>query len=118
MVSVAYGQERILGVELEVCIHPPAIFRNVFDAHNFSVILNLFDSNMPYALSMHNQNCAKKMHHIREAPGIKMKHLQNLPENYLKSTKIAITACKISKISGGACPRTPRAFLVSPSASN
>ena len=34
----------------------------------------------------------------------KFKH--NLRENYSKSTKIAITACKFSKISGEACPRT------------
>ena len=31
---------------------------------------------------------------------------QNLPENYSKSTKIAITACKFSKFSGEPCPRT------------
>ena len=36
-----------------ICIFPPAIFKNVFDAHNFSIILNLFDSYKPYALSTH-----------------------------------------------------------------
>ena len=40
----------------------------------------------------------------------KFKH--NLPENYSKSTKIAITACKFSKNFQGACPpNPPRAFL-------
>ena len=31
----------------EICILPPAIFLNVFDACNFSIILNIFDSNKP-----------------------------------------------------------------------
>ena len=35
----------------------------------------------------------------------KFKH--NLPENYSKSPKIAITACKLSKIFRETCPRTP-----------
>ena len=42
---------------------------------------------------------------------------QNLPENYLKSTKIIITACIISKIFRGSMPPDlPKAFLVSQSA--
>ena len=32
---------------------------------------------------------------------------QNLPKIYSKSTKKAITACKFSNFSGGACPRIP-----------
>ena len=32
---------------------------------------------------------------------------KNLPENYTKSTKIAITAWKFLKFFGRACPRTP-----------
>ena len=46
---------------------------------------------------------------------IKVKQFKhNLPENYSKSTKITITTCKFSKISGGACPRTPLfSFLIS-----
>ena len=43
---------------------PPAIFKHVFDAYNFFVILSLFDSYEPYALSMHNRQCANKMHHL------------------------------------------------------
>ena len=35
----------------------------------------------------------------------KFKH--NLPENYSKSTKIAIPACKFLNFFGVACPRTP-----------
>ena len=42
-----------------------------------------------------------------------------LNENYSKSTKIAIKACKFSKFSRGSMPPDPpRAFLVSLSASN
>ena len=54
MVSVAYDQGRIQGVGWGVCILPPAIFKNVIDVYNFSIISNLFDSNKPYALSTHN----------------------------------------------------------------
>ena len=43
-----------------------------------------------------------------EALRIKVKEFKhNLPENCLKSTKIAVTARKFSKILRGACSRTP-----------
>ena len=43
---------------------------------------------------------------------------QNLPKNYAKSTKIAITACKFSKFFRGSMPPDPpRTFLVIQSAS-
>ena len=36
-------------------MHPsPATFKNVIDVYNFSIILNLFDSNKPFALSSKN----------------------------------------------------------------
>ena len=44
MVSVAYGQWLIQGLGWEVCILPPAIFKIVFDVYNFSITLNLFES--------------------------------------------------------------------------
>ena len=34
-----------------VCIPPPAIFKHVFNEHNISIILNLFDNNKTDALS-------------------------------------------------------------------
>ena len=43
---------------------PPAIFKHAFDEYNFSIILNFFDSNKPYALSTHDRKCTNKMHHI------------------------------------------------------
>ena len=47
------------------------------------------------------------------------KYTQNLSENYSKITKIAITACKFSKIFRRACLRTPlELFLVFQSALN
>ena len=49
---------------MRICILPPAIFKHVFDANNFSIISNLFDSYKPYALSTHNQKCTNKMHHF------------------------------------------------------
>ena len=45
MVSVAYSQGRIQrGLGKGVCILPLAIFKNVFDVYNFSVISNIVDS--------------------------------------------------------------------------
>ena len=64
MVSVAYGQWLIQGLEWEVCILPPAIFKIVFDVYNFSITSNLLESDKPYALSTHNRKCARQMHHI------------------------------------------------------
>ena len=50
-----------------------------------------------------------------EAPRIRVKKLKyNLPENYSKCIKIAITAYKFSKISRGSMPLdSPTTFLVS-----
>ena len=45
-------------------ILPPAIFKNVFDVCNFSIVSSFFDSDKPQALSTHNQKCANKMNHI------------------------------------------------------
>ena len=43
-----------------------------------------------------------------EALRVKVKKIkQSLRGSYSKSSKIAITAHKFSKISGGACPQTP-----------
>ena len=82
-----------------VFILQPAIFENDFDVrptqffHNFEP---LFDSNKPY-----------------------IHHQQNSAENYSKSTKIAIPACKFSKIFRESMPPDPpAAFPVSQSASN
>ena len=48
------------------------------------------------------------MDHIGEALTIKViKFKQNLAENYSKSTKTAITACKFFKLFWGNMPRTP-----------
>ena len=83
----------------------------------FSKISNLFDSNKPYALSTHNRKYASI---FGEALRITVKKIkQNLTENYSNSTKIAITACNISKIFRRSMPPDPpRPFLVSQSASN
>ena len=46
-------------------MHPStSTFKNVFDVYNFSIILNLFNSNKPLVLSTHNRKCANKMRHI------------------------------------------------------
>ena len=36
--------------------YPPAIFKNIFDAYNFSIISNRFDNYKPYALNTHTGN--------------------------------------------------------------
>ena len=65
------------------------------------MILNLLDNNKLYALSMHNRKCIT----FGEALKIRIKKFQqNMLENYSKSTKIAITVCKFSKIFRGSMP--------------
>ena len=49
---------------MQLCILPSAIFKNVFDVNNFSIVSNFFDRDKPYAISTHNQKCANKMYHI------------------------------------------------------
>ena len=88
---------------------PPVIFKNVFDAYNFSIISNLFDSYKPYASKARIiKNVRTKCIIFGEALRIWCQKIkQNLPQNYLKNTKIAITACKLLNFSGGACLRSP-----------
>ena len=47
VVSVAYGQGRIQREGKGICILPPAILKNAFDAYNFFIISNSFDSYKP-----------------------------------------------------------------------
>ena len=110
MVFVVYDQGRIQGCRMRVCIIPPVIFHNVFDAYNFCIISNLFDSNKPYALSTHRliKNVRTKCNIFGEALRTRVKKFkQNLAEEYAKSTKIAITACKFSKFFRGSMPPDP-----------
>ena len=100
----------------------PAIFKNLFDEYNSSIISNLFDSNVslrptPYARII--ESARIKCIIFGEALRIKLKKCkQNLPEIYLKSTKIAITACKFSKFLRRSMPPHPPSTFVSQSASN
>ena len=56
MVSVAYGQERILGGEMRGRSMPtlPSHFQKIFDVYNFFILSNLFDSDKPYARKIEN----------------------------------------------------------------
>ena len=75
----------------------------------------------PYALSTHNGNVRTKCFILSgQALRIRVKMFQpNLHKNYSKSSKLAITACKFSKIfRGNMSPDPPRAYLVSQSALN
>ena len=99
MVSVAYGLRRVQGGMMRGINPPTSHFQNVFDVYNFAIISNFFGSNLPYALSMYIRKCAnKKCIIFGEALKIRAKQFkQNFPKNYSQSTKIAITACKLSK---------------------
>ena len=85
-----------------------AILKNVFHVYNFSIISNLFDSN----ISLRSTPWARIIKNVRtkciifgEALRIKVKKCkQNLPNIYSKSTKIAITARKSSKFFRGSMP--------------
>ena len=97
------------GVRWGICIPPPAIFKNIFNVYNFSIISNLFYSNIsltPYARIIENVRTTCII--FDERLRIKVKKCkQNLPEIYSKSTKMAITACKFSKIYRGSMPPDP-----------
>ena len=102
-------------------IHPPTSHSEyVFNVYNLSINLNLIHSNKPYAFNTYIENVRTKCIIFSEVLKIRVeKFKQNLCENYLKSTKITITACKFSKIFWGSIPPDPpRAFRVSQSASN
>ena len=96
MVSVAHGQGRILGDEMRGMHPPTSHFQKIFDVYNFSIISNLFDSDRPYPHKI--ENVRTKCIIYGEALRITVKKFkQNFPENYSKSTNIAIAACKFSK---------------------
>ena len=113
------------GDKMRVCyasILPPAIIKNVFDAYNFSIILNIFDNNKPFDVSSHNRKCAHKKHHNYLAKHSKLGS-KNLNKIWLKikkkTTKIATRTCKFSNCFRGSMPLDPhRAFSVSQSSSN
>ena len=99
LISVVYGQGgRMMGT------HPPiSHFQKCFNVNNFSVISNLFHSIKPCAFSTYIENVRTKC--IGEALRIRIKTFtQNLRENYSKSSKIIIPACKFSKIFRGSMP--------------
>ena len=106
------------------CIPPLAIFKHGFNEFKFFIITNFFENNKPYALSTHNRKCTNKIppSYLVKPPIIFGETLrirgknfnQNAPENCSRSTKMATTVCKFSKISGGNMPPDPpRAFLFS-----
>ena len=87
-------------------MHPPAIFKHAFDVYNFSTILNFFHRYKSSARII--KNVRTKCIIFGEALRIKVKKFkQNLPENYSKSTNIAITASKFSKNFLGSMPTDP-----------
>ena len=89
------------GSRMRVCILPPTISKMLlmYIAHNFAIISNLFHSTKPYAFCPYIENVRTKCIIFGKALRIRVKKFkQNLPENYSKSTKITITACKFSKI--------------------
>ena len=81
--SVVYGQGRIQSSRMRGIYLPTSYFQKLFDAYNFLIISNLFDSDKPYDLRGHNRKCAHKMHHtiFGEALRIRVKKFkQNLRE--------------------------------------
>ena len=83
---MARGEPR--GVGCGICILPPAIFKNVFDAYEFSIISNLFDSYKPYAKARIIENVRTKCIIFGEALRIRVKKFKhNLPEIIQKALK-------------------------------
>ena len=73
MVSVAYGQGRVQGDRMRgmQTMHSPTSSMLLMYTI-FSKISNLFDSNKPCILSMHNRKCENKMHRNRNRIGYKI----------------------------------------------
>ena len=71
MVSVANGQRRVLGSDRRGMHPPTSHFEKNFDVYNFSIILNLFDSDKPYARII--ENVRTKCIMIGEALRIRVK---------------------------------------------
>ena len=70
------------GEECGGCIPPSAIFKHVVDEYIFSIILNFFDNDKPYALSTHYRKCTNKCIMLGETLRISGKKIkQNSPEN-------------------------------------
>ena len=63
-------------------MHPPP--PAIFNEYNFSIILNLFDDNKPYALSTHNENVRTKCIRIGETLRIRGKKCK---KNCLKTVQ-------------------------------
>ena len=87
-------------------------FDYVFDKYNFSIISNLFNDNKPYALAHIIENVRTQciILYLVKYSLLKIivkKFKQSLPEKCSKNTKIAITACNISKFFLRSMPRTP-----------
>ena len=87
---------------------PPVIFKNVFDAYNFSMIYKLFDSNnnitlTPQARMITNVRAKCIVGYLAKHSELGIKYL-NLPENYSKITKIAITARNFLNFFRGSIP--------------
>ena len=84
-----------------LCILPSAIFKNVFDAYNFSIILNLFDSDKPKASII--ENVRTKCIIFGEVLRIRVKKFkQSLPEKCSKLQYVIF-----QNFPGEAYPRTP-----------
>ena len=80
-----------------VCILPSAIFKHAFDVYSFSMISNLFDCDNLTPQPRISENVRTKCIIFGEALRVRVKKFkQNSPENYSKSTKMAITACTVS----------------------
>ena len=91
---------------MRVCISPPAIFNVVFDEYSFSIILNLFDNNDPYALGTHKSKMFEQnASYMVENSELGAKKLNKIClKNCSKSIKIAIKTSKFSKIFRGSMP--------------
>ena len=62
------------------CIPPPAILKNVVHEYSFSIILNLFDKNKPYAaLSKHKSTmCEQNASYLKKRSELRAKKLNKI----------------------------------------
>ena len=83
--------------------------KNVFHEYNFSVILNLFDNNKPYALSKHKSTvCEQNASYLEKHSELGAKKLNKIFLNIVKKAQTWLLQYEhFQKFSGKHAPELP-----------
>ena len=93
------------------CIPLPAILKNVFHEYNFSIILNLFDNNKPYALSKQKSTmCEQNAPYLEKHSELGAKKLNKIFLNIVEKAQTWLLQYK--NFRGSMPSNPPKANLV------